>query len=117
MAPPRLPATDDCLTQGRCWDVTPRASAGTLSNRVKEATSHVISVGALSVEFQRMLGMVRSKYLPGRLHGCEGSAVSVSLLGASELRWHGQPGPKKFPMTNTPALLNLLDSPWCTIRG
>ena len=28
--------------------------------------------------FQRMLGMVRSKYLPGGLHGCEGAAVSVN---------------------------------------
>ena len=29
-----------------------------------------------------MLGMVRSKYLPGGLHGCEGAAISVSALGS-----------------------------------
>ena len=41
-----------------------------------------------------MLRMVRSKYMPGGLHGCEGAAISVSAL------------------TNTPALLSLLDGPW-----
>ena len=32
--------------------------------------------------FQRMLGMVRSEYLPGGPHGCEGAAISVSALCA-----------------------------------
>ena len=59
-----------------------------------------------------MLGMVRSKYLPGGLHGCEGAAVSVTALSSfrsaiSRVVWS-----KKLPMTNTPALLSLLDGPW-----
>ena len=49
---------------------------------MKEATSHVIAVGARSMGFQRMLGMVCSKYWPAWLHGCEGAAVSVSALSA-----------------------------------
>ena len=40
------------------------------------------SVGALTMGFQRMLGMVCSKYLLGGLHGCEGAAISVSALTA-----------------------------------
>ena len=63
-------------------DVTLRAVAGTLTNRVKIATTQVPAVGALSLGFQRMLGMVRSKYVPGGLHGCEGAAVSVTALGS-----------------------------------
>ena len=58
--------------------VTHRALAGALCTRAKDATSQVIAVGALSMEFQRMLGMVCSTYLPAGLHGCEESALSVS---------------------------------------
>ena len=62
--------------------------------------------------FQRMLGMVRSKHLPGGLHGCEGAAISVSALSSflsavAQAVWS-----KKLSMTNTPALLSLLDGPW-----
>ena len=59
--------------------------AGTLSSRVKIATTQVPAVGALPLGFQRMLVMVRSKYLPGGLF-CD--------------------------CHNTPALLSLLDGPW-----
>ena len=58
-----------------------------------------------------MLGMVCSKNARAGLHGCEGSAVSVSELSAfrsavSRAVW------SKIPMTNTQALLlSLLDGP------
>ena len=90
-------------------DVTFRAVAGTLNSRVKIATTQVPAVGALTLGFQRMLGMVRSKYLPGGLHGCEGAAISVSALGSFG---SAVARAKKLPMTNTPALLSLLDGPW-----
>ena len=102
----------DVRDLGGHLDVTLRAVAGTLTNRVKIATTQVPAVGALPLGFQRMLGLVRSKYLPGGLHGCEGAAVSVTALasfraGVSRAVWS-----KKLPMTNTPALLSLLDAPW-----
>ena len=59
-----------------------------------------------------MLGMVRSKYLPGGLHGCEGAAVSVTALSSFRSAISRAVWSKKLPMTNTPALLNLLDGPW-----
>ena len=59
-----------------------------------------------------MLGMVRSKYLPGGLHGCEGSAVSVTALGSFRSAIARAVWSKKLPMTNSPALLSLLDGPW-----
>ena len=77
-------------------DVTLRAVAGTLSNRVKIATTQVLAVGALPTGFQRMLGMVRSKYLPGGLHGCEDAAISVSAV-LFDPRLSGRCGPRSVP--------------------
>ena len=71
----------DVRDLGGHLDVTLRAVAGTLTKRVQIATTQVPAVGALPLGFQRMLGMVRCKYLPGGLHGCEGAAVSVTALG------------------------------------
>ena len=92
-------------------DLTQRALAGIWAVRVKEATSQVISVGALVMGFQRMLGLVCSRYLSAGLHGCEGSAVSVASLGAFQSAVARAVWSKELPMTNTPALLNLLDGP------
>ena len=89
-------------------DVTLRAVAGTLSSRVNIATTQVSAVGALSLLFQRMLGMVRSKYLPGGLHGCEGAAVSVTALISFRSAIARAVWSKKLPMSNTP----VLDGPW-----
>ena len=102
----------DVRDLGGHLDVTLRAVAGTLTNRIKIATTQVPAVGALSLGFQRMLGMVRSKYLPGGLHGCEGAAVSVTALSSFRSAISRAVWSKKLPMINTPALLNLLDGPW-----
>ena len=69
-------------TWGCHLDVTQGALAGTLGDRVKEATSQVISVGALPVGFQRILPLVCSKHLPTGRHNCQGSTVSGFSLGA-----------------------------------
>ena len=61
--------------------------------------------------FQRTLGMVCFKYLPGGLHGCEGAAISVNALGAFRAAVARAVWSKKIPMTNTPALLSLLNGP------
>ena len=102
----------DVRDLGGHLDVTLRAVAGTLSSRVHIATTQVSAVGALFLGFQRMLGMVRSKYLPGGLHGCEGAAVSVTALGSFRSAIARAVWSKKLPMTNSPALLSLLDGPW-----
>ena len=72
----------DVRDLGGHLDVTLRAVAGSSTTRVKFATTQVLVVGALPLGFQRMLGLVRSKYLPGGLHGCEGAAVSVIALAS-----------------------------------
>ena len=93
-------------------DVTQCVLICTLGNRVKEVTSQVIAVGALHMAYQRTLGMVCSEYLPTGLHGCEGSAISVTALSAFRSAVARAVWSKKLPMTDTPALLSLPDSPW-----
>ena len=61
---------------------TLRGWAGTLSNRVREATFGVASVGALLLGFQVKLGLVSGKYLPVGLHAAEASYVSSSSISA-----------------------------------
>ena len=103
----------DVRDLGGHLDVTLRAVAGTLSNT--EFVSPPLrfpAVGALTLGCQRMLGMVRSKYLPGGLHGCEGAAVSVTALCSFRSAVARAVWSKKLPMTNTPALLSLLDGLW-----
>ena len=72
----------DVRDLGGHLNVTLRAVAGTLSSRVHIATTQVPCCWSPLPGFQRMLGMVRSKHLPGGLHGCEGAAISVSALGS-----------------------------------
>ena len=85
-----------------------RALVGTLSSRVKIATAQVISVGALPIGFQRIIGMVCSRCLPGGLHDCEGAAIIVSALNAFRAAVERAVWSKKLPMT----LLSLLDGAW-----
>ena len=72
----------DVRDLGGHLDFTLRARAGTLSNRVREATSGVASVGASPLGFQVKLGLARGKYLPAGLHAAEASYVSSSSISA-----------------------------------
>ena len=52
----------DVRDLGGHFDFTNRARAGTLSNRVEDATVGVAADGALPLGFQVKLGLVRRKY-------------------------------------------------------
>ena len=67
-------------------DFTRRARAGTLSNRVWEATFGVVAVGALPLGVQVKLGLVRGKYIPAGLHAAEASYVSSSSICACRMQ-------------------------------
>ena len=90
---------------------TGRARAGTLSRLVKDATHGVAAVGALPLEFQVKLGLVRGKYLPARLHAVEASYVSASSLSAVRATIARSVLSSKMTLANTPVVLNLLDGP------
>ena len=66
-------------TKGGHLDVTRRARAGTLANRVTRATSRVHMVSALHFGF-RLFELIRSKYLPAGLHGGMGTFHRGALL-------------------------------------
>ena len=63
-------------------DITNRARAGTLAQRAIRATSQVAMVGALPFGFLRLVGFVRTKFLPAGLHGAEGAHISCKNLSS-----------------------------------
>ena len=101
----------DVRDLGGHLDFTLRARAGTLSSRVREATSGVASVGASPLGFQVKLGLVRGKYLPAGLHAAEASYVSSSSISALRAAIVRAVWSSKTPLANAPAILNLLDVP------
>ena len=88
-----------------------RARAGTLSKRVGEATVGVAAAGAVPLEFQVKLGLVRGKYLPAGGHAAEASYVSSSAISAFRAAIVRAFWSSKMPLANAPAILNLLDGP------
>ena len=94
-------------------DITNRARAGTLEQRTVRATSQVPMVGALPFGFLRLVGIVRSKFLPAGLHGAEGSHISCKNLSSFRTGIVRACWPKKLPMANPHAVLSLLDTPDC----
>ena len=101
----------DVRDLGGHLDFTLRARAGTLSNRVRDATSGVASVGALPLGFQVKLGLVRGEYLPACLHAAEASYVSSSSISAFRAAIVRAVWSSKMPLASAPDLLNLLDRP------
>ena len=90
---------------------TLRVGAGTFSNRVREATSGVASVGALPLGFQVKLELVREKYLPAGLYAVEASYVSSSSSSACRAAIVRAVWSSKMPLAIAPAILNLLNGP------
>ena len=103
----------DVRDLGGHLNVTLRARAGTLSRRAASATSHVHMFGALPFGFLMLISLVRSKYLPARLHGAEGAAISCGSLDSFRTGIVRACWPKKLPMANTHAVLGLWDAPDC----
>ena len=101
----------DVRDLGGHLDFTFRARAGTLSNRVCEATFGVASVGALLLGFQVKLGLARGKYLPAGLHAAEAFYVSSSSISAFRAAIVRAVWSTKMPLANSLAIRNLLDGP------
>ena len=101
----------DVRDLGGHLDITNRARAGTLAQRAVRATSQVSMVGALPFGFLRLVGIVRSKFLPAGLHGAEASHISGKNLSSFRTGIVKACWPKKLPMANPQAVLSLLDAP------
>ena len=102
----------DVRDLGGHLDFTYRARAGTLSHRVGKATVGVAAVGALPLDFQVNLGLVRGKYLSAGLHAAEAFYVSSSSISAFRAAIVREVWSTKMPLASTPVLLNLLDGPF-----
>ena len=91
-------------------DNTHRALAGTLSSTVRIATSQVISFGAPWGSNECLdwcaLRICLVVFMVVR------DAISVSSLSAFRAAVARAVWSEELPMTNTPALLSLLDAPW-----
>ena len=66
----------DIRDLGGHLDFTKRDRVGTLAGTAIKATSQVHMVSALPFGFLRLVGFVRSTFLPAGLHGSEGAMVS-----------------------------------------
>ena len=116
----------DIQDLGGHLDVTNRARAHTLSSRADKATVGVHLVSALPFGFLRLVGIVRSKFLPAGLHGCEGAPISIRKVDSFRTANVRACWPRKLPMANPHAVLSLLDAPevcdpalyviWCRFR-
>ena len=62
--------------------------------------------------FQRLLGIVRSKYLPAGSYGSEVSALFVNAFSVFRSAVARAVWSSFLALTNIPALLSLLDGPW-----
>ena len=100
----------DIRDLGAHLDVTRRARAGTLSDRLMKATSQVHMVGGLPYGFLRLVGLIRSNYLPASLDGSEGAAVSGKHLDAFRTGIVRACWPGKLPMSGPHAVLSWLDA-------
>ena len=103
----------DVRDLGGHLDITNRARAGTLARRAVLATSQVRMVGALPFGFLRLVGFVRTKFLPAGLHGAEWSHISCKNLSSFRTGIVKACWPKKLSMANSQAVLCLLDAPDC----
>ena len=101
----------DVRDLGGHLDFARRARAGTLSERVDEATLGVAAVGALPLGFQVKLGLVRGKHLPAGLHAAEASYVSSSSISAFRAAIVRAVWPSMMPLADALAILGLLDGP------
>ena len=103
----------DVRDLGGHLDITNRARAGTLSQRMTHATSQVHMVGALPFGFLRLVSFVRANFLPAGLHGAEGSHISCKSLSSFRTGIVKACWPKKLPLANPHAVLSFLDAPDC----
>ena len=95
-------------------DFTWRARAGTLSERIGEATVDV-AVSALPLGFQVKLGLVRGKYLPAGLHTVEASYVSSSSLSPYRAAIVRAFGPVRCPLPSLLRFLTCLMGLWVLV--
>ena len=116
----------DTRDMGGHLDTTRRRRNSTLAGRVVGLLAAVLVVMALPLDFAGKLRVLRTKFLPGALHGIEGARISALLLHRLRSAFVSAVWSRKMPLAHVGAVLTLLDGPagcdpgffvvWCRFR-
>ena len=116
----------DTRDLGGHLDTTFRRRAATLAGEVLGLLAAVLVVMALPLDVAGKRRVLRTKFLPGALHGIEGSGISFCLLQRLRTAFVSALWSKIMPVAHVGAILTLLDGPsecdpgffvvWCRFR-
>ena len=101
----------DIRDLGGHLDTTFRGWSSTLAIRVRVAIARLVVVFALPLHFHGRLGVLRSMFIPGALHGIEASFLAESSVRKLRSAFCRVAWSRRQPIARVGAVLSLLDGP------
>ena len=101
----------DVRDLGGHLDTTFRGWSSTLATRVRVAIARLVVVFALPLHFHGRLGILRSMFIPGALHGIEASFLAGSGIRKLRSAFARVAWSRRQPFAHVGAVLSLLDGP------
>ena len=101
----------DVRDLGGHLDTTFRGWSSTLATRVRVAIARLVVVFALPLHFHGRLGVLRSMFIPGALHGIEASFLAESSVRNLRSAFCRVAWSRRQPIAHVGAVLSLLDGP------
>ena len=101
----------DVRDLGGHLDTTFRGWSSTLAARVRVVISRLVVVFALPLHFHGRLGVLRSMFIPGALHGIEASFLAESSVRKLRSAFCRVAWSRRQPSAHVGAVLSLLDGP------
>ena len=101
----------DVRDLGGHLDTTFRGWSSTLAARVRIVLARLVVVYALPLSFHGRLGVLRSMFIPGALHGIEASFLADSSVRKLRSAFCRVSWSRRQPFAHVGAVLSLLDGP------
>ena len=101
----------DIRDLGGHLDTTFRGWSSTLATRVRVAIARLVVVFALPLHFHGRLGVLRSMFISGALHGIEASFLAESSVRKLRSAFCRVAWSRRQPIAHVGAVLSLLDGP------
>ena len=101
----------DVRDLGGHLDTTFRGWSSTLAARVRTVIARLVVVFALPLHFHGRLGVLRSMFIPGALHGIEASFLAESSVRKLRSTFCRVSWSRRQPFAHVGAVLSLLDGP------
>ena len=101
----------DVRDLGGHLDTTFRGWSSTLATRVRVVIARLVVVFALPLHFHGRLGVLRSMFIPGALHGVEASYLAESSVRKLRSAFCRVSWSRRQPFAHVGAVLSLLDGP------